>query len=110
MEAKAILKHLRISSQKTRLVADLVRGKSVEKAIDILKFNNRSAAKPIRKLVESAMANAENNHGLDVDVLWIKEIKVDPGKTLKRFRPRAQGRAFQIRKRTCHISLILAEK
>ncbi len=110
MEAKAVLKNLRVSPRKARLVADLVRGKSVQYALDALKFTNRSASLPIRKLIESAVANAENNHGLDVDILWVKELRVDEGATIKRFRPRAQGRAFMIRKRTSHISLVLAEK
>ena len=110
MEARAKLKGIRISPRKARLVADLVRGKSVEQAIDELKFVNRSASLPMRKLIESAVANAENNHGLDIDILWVKELRVDPGPTLKRFRPRAQGRAFQILKRTSHFSVVLAEK
>lgn len=110
MEAKAVLKYLRVSPRKTRLVADLVRGKSVQKALDTLRFTNRAASLPIRKLIESAVANAENNHGLDVDILWVKEIVVDPGPSLKRFMPRAQGRAYMIRKRTSHVSVVLAEK
>jgi large subunit ribosomal protein L22 len=110
MEAKAVLKYLRVSPRKTRLVADLVRGKSAQAAIDALKFTNRAASLPLKKLIEAAVANAENNHGLDVDILWVKEIVVDPGPTLKRFMPRAQGRAYQIRKRTSHVSVVLAEK
>jgi large subunit ribosomal protein L22 len=110
MQAAATMKFLRVSPRKARLVADMVRGKPVAKALDTLKFNNRSASKPLRKLIESAMANAENNHGLDIDILWIKELRVDEGPTLKRFRPRAQGRAFMIRKRTSHLSVVLAEK
>ena len=110
MEAKASLKTVRVSPRKARLVADLVRGKDVDKALDTLKFVNRSASLPVRKLIESAVANAENNHGLDIDILFIKEIRVDAGPTIKRFRPRAQGRAFMIRKRTRHVSVVLAEK
>ena len=110
MEAIAKLKALRMSPRKARYVADLVRGKSVDKALDALKFTNRAASLPIRKLIESAVANAENNQGLDIDILMIKEIRVDVGPTLKRFRPRAQGRAFPVRKRTCHVSVVLAEK
>lgn len=93
MESRAKLKFLRISPRKARLVAELVRGKPVDQAIDTLKFTKRAASLPIRKLLESAVANAENNHGLDIDILWVKELRVDPGPTLKRFRPRAQGRA-----------------
>ena len=110
MEAHATLKFLRISPRKARLVADLVRGKPVAQALDTLKFANRSASLPIKKVIESAMANAENNHGLDVDILMVKELCVDPGPTLKRFMPRAQGRAYSIRKRTSHIRVVLAEK
>ncbi|TAL16289.1 50S ribosomal protein L22 [bacterium] len=110
MEAAAKLKALRISPRKARLVADMVRGKPVGSALDTLKFVNRSASLPIKKLIESAVANAENNHGLDIDALMVKEIRVDEGPTLKRFRPRAQGRAFQIRKKTSHVSVVLAEK
>jgi large subunit ribosomal protein L22 len=110
MEAAATLKFLRISPRKARLVADLVRGKPVGLALDTLKFTGRAASLPIRKVIESAMANAENNHGLDVDILWVKELRIDPGPTLKRFQPRAQGRAYTIRKRTSHVHVVLAEK
>jgi len=110
MEAKAVLKYLRVSPRKARLVADLVRGKTAQYAMDALKFTNRAASAPIRKLIESAVANAENNHGLDADILWVKELTVDPGPTLKRFMPRAQGRAYMVRKRTSHVSVVLAEK
>lgn len=110
MESRATLKFLRVSPRKARLVADMVRGKTAAQAIDALKLTKRSASLPIRKLIESAVGNAENNHGLDVDILFVKELKVDPGPTLKRFRPRAQGRAFLICKRTSHVSVVLAEK
>ncbi len=110
MEAKATLKHMRVSPRKARLVADQVRGKTVQYALDALKFSNRAAGLPIRKLIESAVANAENNHGMDVDILWVKELTIDPGPTLKRFMPRAQGRAYAIRKRTSHVKVVLAEK
>lgn len=110
MEAKAVLMHMRVSPRKARLVADLVRGKNVQYALDALKFTNRAASAPIRKLIESAVANAENNHGLDPDILWVKELTVDTGPTLKRFMPRAQGRAYSIRKRTSHVKVVLAEK
>ena len=110
MDARASLKLLRMSPRKVRLVADLVRGKSVAAAVNTLRFTPRAAAAPLKKLIESAIANAENNHGLDIDTLWLKEIRVDEGPTLKRFRPRAQGRAFRVRKRTSHVSVVLAER
>ena len=110
MEATATLRYLRISPRKARLVADMVRGKPVAQAIDTLKFTGRAAGLPIRKVIESAMANAENTHGLDVDILWVKELRVEPGPTLKRFMPRAQGRAYGIRKRSSHVYVVLAEK
>jgi large subunit ribosomal protein L22 len=110
MEAGARLKLLRMSPRKVRFVADLVRGKSAAQALSTLRFTHRAASQPLKKLIESAIANAENNHGLDIDSLWLKEIRVDEGPTLKRFRPRAQGRAFRIRKRTSHVSVVLAEK
>ncbi len=110
MEAKATLRYLRMAPRKVRLVADLVRGRRVEEAIQILRFTRRRASQPIRKLIESAVANAENNHGLDIDQLWIREIRVDEGPTLKRWRPRARGRACQILKRTSHVSVVLEER
>ena len=110
MESHAKLRHLRISPRKARLVADMVRGKPVGQAIDALKFTPRRSALPFKKLIESAIANAENNHGLDIDILYVKELRVDDGPTLKRFRPRAQGRACMIRKRTSHVHVVLAEK
>jgi large subunit ribosomal protein L22 len=110
MEAGATLRLLRMAPRKVRLVADLVRGKRVEEALKTLRFTAKAASFPIKKLIESAVANAENNHGLDIDTLWVREIRVDEGPTLKRFRPRAQGRAFRIRKRTSHVSVVLAER
>ena len=99
-----------MSPRKVRLVVDMVRGMDAGPAIDQLKYLNKAAARPVRKLIESAVANAENNHGLDIDTLWVREIRVDEGPTLKRFRPRAQGRAFPIMKRTSHVSVVLEEK
>ncbi len=110
MEAQATLKYLRMAPRKVRLVADLVRGRPVEEAIRILRFTHRRASLPVRKVIESAVANAENNHGLDIDQLWVREIRVDEGPTLKRWRPRAQGRAFPIMKRTSHVSVVLEER
>jgi large subunit ribosomal protein L22 len=110
MEARASLRFLRIAPRKVRLVADLVRGKSVEEALGTLRFAAKAASLPVKKLLESAVANAENNHGLDIDTLWVREIAVSEGPTLKRFRPRAQGRAFPILKRTSHVSVVLEER
>lgn len=110
MEANATLRFLRIAPRKVRLLADMIRGKPVQDAINALRFTRKSASLPLRKLIESAVANAENNHGLDIDTLRIREIRVDEGPTLKRFSPRAQGRAFPIMKRTSHVAVVLEEK
>ena len=110
MEAQATLRFLRMAPRKVRLVADQVRGQPVEEALQALRFSPRAASRPLKKLIESAVANAENNHGLDIDTLWVREIRVDEGPTLKRWRPRAQGRAFPVMKRTSHVSVVLAER
>ena len=107
MEAKAILRSVRISPQKARLVADQVRGLPVARALDLLKFSDKKAAALIRKVVESAIANAENNQGADVDDLRVKTIMVDEGPTLKRFMARAKGRGTRILKRTSHITVVV---
>ena len=109
METSAVLKHARISPFKARLVADQVRGMHVEKALDILKFSNKKAATLVKKLLNSAIANAENNDGADIDELKISAIFVDQGPTSKRVRPRARGRADRILKRTCHITVKVAD-
>lgn len=109
MEIKAQVKHLRTSARKTRLVVDLVRGMQVEKALDQLKFVNKKVTRSVAKLINSAIANAENTYELSKDNLFIKEIRVDEGATLKRWMPRAHGRATPIRKRTSHIKLVLGE-
>lgn len=110
MEAKAIVRYIRISPQKARLVADLIRGKDVETAINVLRFMPKKGARIIRKVVESAIANAGQNESIDVDTLFIKKIFVDGGPMLKRIRPRAMGRASRILKRTSHITVIVAEQ
>ena len=110
MEAKAIAKTVRIAPRKARLVADLVRGKSVVDAIVILANTPKAASPIIDKVVKSAAANAINNHMMNEEDLYIKEILVNEGPTLKRFRPRAKGSASPIMKRTSHISVVLAEK
>jgi large subunit ribosomal protein L22 len=105
MEVRAVAKRLNIAPQKVRLVADQVRGKPVSDALDILNFSVRKGAVLVRKVLESAIANAENNEGADVDELRISEIYVDAGLTMKRIRPRAKGRADRILKRTSHITV-----
>ncbi|MBU0552702.1 50S ribosomal protein L22 [Myxococcota bacterium] len=107
MQAK--LRYLRVSPRKTRLVVDLVRGKGVSEAINILTFTSRAASEPVRKLIMSAIANAEAADK-DQDDLFIKEIFVDEGPTLRRFRPRAMGRATRINKRTSHVTCVLGER
>lgn len=109
MEAKAIGKFIRVSPRKTRIVAKNVVGRPVEDAMNILKFTPQKGAEVIRAVMRSALANAENNNGMNVDSLIVKEILVNEGPTWKRFMPRAQGRATSIRKRTSHVTVILAE-
>ena len=109
MEARAVARYIRISPRKVRLVIDLVRGKKVDEALAILEFTPKRAAKVVKKLIQSAVANAEQNPDVDVDNLYIKRIYADEGPTLKRIRPRAVGRAYLIRKRTSHITVILDE-
>ena len=109
MEVAAKLKGARISAQKARLVADQVRGKGVEDALDLLTYSNKKAAHIIKKVLDSAIANAENNEGADVDELKISSIFVDEGMTMKRLRARAKGRADRIFKRSCHITVKVAD-
>ncbi len=110
MESKAVLKYIRVTPRKARLVIDLIRGRGVETALGTLEFNTKAVSTPIGKLLRSAIANAENNMNLDVDKLYIKKAFVDAGPTLKRMRPRAMGRGNAIRKRTSHITIVLDEK
>lgn len=110
MEVKATLKHLRISPRKVRLVIDVVRGMSVQQAEEQLMFMNKQTAKHVLKLIQSATANAKNNFKLEKKDLFIKEIVADEGFTLKRWMPRAHGRATPLRKRSSHIRLVLASK
>lgn len=109
MEVVAKLRGAPISAQKARLVADLVRGKPVGQALNILSFSNKKAAHFVKKVLESAIANAEHNNGADVDELKVSTIFVDEGISLKRIMPRAKGRADRITKRTCHITVKVAE-
>ena len=110
MEVKAVLKGQRMSSLKMRVVADRIRGVSVEKAFDILSYGNLRASSVLLKLLESVVANAENNHMLDIDDLTVSGIFVDEGQTLKRMRPRAKGRGTKVLKRSCHVTIIVSEK
>ena len=110
MQVKAIAKRLSLSPQKARLVVDQVRGKEVGQALDILNFSTQKGAVLVRKVLESAIANAENNEGADVDELKVAEIYVDAGATMKRIMPRAKGRADRILKRTCHITVMVSDE
>jgi len=110
MEVRAVAKYIRMSPQKTRLVVDLVRGVKVEDALSILKLTDKAAARAVSKVLQSAVANAENRTNVDVDGLYVKKAFVDQGPTMKRMRPRAQGRANVIRKRSSHITIVLDER
>ena len=110
MEAKAVARNIRIASRKVRLVVDLIRGKQVGEALAILKHTPKAASPVVEKLLKSAIANAEHNYEMDPNNLVVSKIYVDQGPTLKRFRPRAQGRASRIHKRTSHITVVLNEK
>ena len=107
MEAKAVARYVRVSPRKARLVVDLIRGKSVDEASAILKFTPRAAAEVVEKVLDSAVANAEKNMKIPADTLYVATTYVDEGPTLKRIRPRAQGRAYRIRKRTSHITVVV---
>ncbi|MCK9297143.1 MAG: 50S ribosomal protein L22 [Desulfobulbaceae bacterium] len=109
MEAKAVVKNIRISPQKARLVADMIRGKQIDTALNTLKFTPKKGARILRKVVESAVANASQNEAIDVDTLFVKKIFIDGGPMLKRIRPRAMGRASRILKRSSHITVVLDE-
>jgi large subunit ribosomal protein L22 len=110
METRAVAKYVRISPRKIRLVMNQVRGKQVGEALNMLSFTPKRGARILKKLVNSAIANAEQNTGVDVDSLYIMQVYADEGPTLKRWRPRAQGRATSIRKRTSHLTVVLNEK
>tara|TARA_Y100000817_G_C16692092_1_gene470913 strand:- start:172 stop:513 length:342 start_codon:yes stop_codon:yes gene_type:complete len=109
MDTQAVLKYQRISAQKCRLVANSIRGLKVDKALEFLEFNNKKASQMILKVLESAIANAENNNSLDIDELKVKNILVDEGPTGKRYMPRARGRVNQILKRSSHITVIVSD-
>ncbi|WP_108305984.1 50S ribosomal protein L22 [Metalysinibacillus jejuensis] len=109
-QAKAIARTVRIAPRKVRLVVDLIRGKQVGEAVAILRHTPKAASPVVEKVLKSAVANAEHNYDLDINNLVVSEVFVDEGPTLKRFRPRAQGRASSINKRTSHITLVVSEK
>ncbi|WP_232699800.1 50S ribosomal protein L22 [Brevibacillus daliensis] len=110
MESKAIARNIRIAPRKVRLVVDLIRGKKIGEALAILKHTPKAASPVVEKLLNSAIANAEHNHNMDLENLVVGTVFVDQGPTLKRFRPRAMGRASRIHKRTSHITVVLNEK
>lgn len=110
MEARAYLRGLRISPRKVSIVLDLIRNKPVDLALATLRHTPKAASEPVMKLLKSACANAENNHSMDKKALYVSECFVTPGPTMKRIRPRAQGRAFQILKRSSHITIAVKEK
>ncbi|GHA76899.1 50S ribosomal protein L22 [Formosimonas limnophila] len=109
METTAILRGVRLSAQKGRLVADLIRGKNVEQALNTLTFTRKKAAVIVKKVLESAIANAEHNDGADIDELRVTKIYVDKGASLKRMSPRAKGRGNSIEKQTCHITVTVGQ-
>ena len=110
MEARAYLKNARIAPRKVQIVLDLIRNTPTNVAMAILKHTPKAACEPLEKLLKSAIANAENNHNMDKDNLYVAECFVCPGPIMKRIRPRAQGRAFRVLKRTSHVTLVLKEK
>ena len=110
LEAKATLRYARISSRKVKIVADLIRGKDVDEALAIVKFTPKAASEIVEKLLKSAIANAENNHGMKSNKLYVAEIYANQGPTLRRIRPAAKGSAVRIRKRTSHITIVLKER
>ncbi len=110
MEARAYLRNARIAPRKVQIVLDLIRNKPVDVALATLELTPKAASPMVAKLLKSAMANAENNHNMNKDSLFVSECFVCPGPTMKRIRPRAQGRAFRVLKRTSHITLVVKEK
>ncbi|MBU6188537.1 MAG: 50S ribosomal protein L22 [Betaproteobacteria bacterium] len=110
METQAILRGVRLSAQKGRLVADMIRGKPVEKALNILMFSPKKASKIVQKVLESAIANAEHNDGADIDELRVKTIYVEKATSLRRFSARAKGRGAKIEKQTCHIFVTVGDR
>ena len=109
MEARAYLKNARIAPRKVQIVLDLIRNQPTEKAMAILKHTPKAACEPLEKLLKSAIANADNNFGMDKDNLYVSECFVCPGPTMKRIRPRAQGRAYHVLKRSSHVTMVVKE-
>ncbi len=110
METRAVAKYVRVSPRKARLVIDAIRGKNVNDALQIVRLSSKKAAKTIRKTLESAIANAENNYDVDVDSLYVLEATVDMGRALRRLRPRAYGRADIIRRPTSHVTIVVGDR
>ena len=110
MEAKAVAKYIRIAPRKARIVIDLIRGKSVGEAVNILRYTPKVASQPIEKVIRSAVANAEHNYDMNADELYVAEARVDAGPVIKRYRPRAQGRIYPVLKRSCHITVVVKER
>ena len=110
MEAKAHLRYVRISPRKVKIVCDLIRGKSIPQATALLLSTPKAASEPLLKLLNSAAANAENNHNMDPEKLYVSQVFANPGPIIKRIMPRAQGRAYRINKRTSHVTIAVAEK
>jgi large subunit ribosomal protein L22 len=110
MEAKAIARYVRVSPRKARLVVDMIRGKSTGEAANILRFTPKGAAEVVAKVLDSAVANAEHNLKIKPETLFVSQAFVDEGPTLKRIRPRAMGRAFKIRKRTSHVTIVVKQR
>lgn len=110
MEVKAQARYVRVTPFKARRVIDLIRGLHVEEARRVLQFSPQAASEPVRKVLDSAVANAEHNHRMNTEALFVSSAFVDEGPTMKRFRPRALGRAFRVRKRTSHITVMVDER
>ena len=110
MQVRAVTKYVRMSPQKCRLVVDQIRTKPVSQALELLQFSPKKAAGPVRKTLESAIANAEHNEGADIDELRVEAVMVDEGPVLKRWRPRARGRVGRIHKPTCHITVVVGDQ
>ncbi|MDX8367563.1 50S ribosomal protein L22 [Cytobacillus sp. IB215665] len=110
MQAKAVARTVRIAPRKARLVVDLIRGKQIGEALAVLRLTNKAASPIVEKVLKSAVANAEHNYEMDINNLVVEEAYVNEGPTMKRFRPRAMGRASQINKRTSHITVVVSEK
>lgn len=110
MQVKSVTKYVRLSAQKARLVADQIRLLPVEKALEVLEFSSKKGALPIKKTLDSAIANAEHNEGADIDELWVNQVMVDNAPMIKRFRARAKGRGARIIKRNCHITISVSDE